>query len=98
VTSWLDNIQTAINGANAAQSIGTVIGWLLTIILILMAACFVWVILDPQRWEGRWLPMIRGWLKQTKTVATELDAKVDARLNAQDAKLDAILEIIKPKV
>lgn len=58
---------------------------------------FVWVILDPMRWDA-WLPIVRGWLKGTKTVATELDAKVDARLDAQDAKLDAILEAIKTKV
>lgn len=55
---------------------------------------FVWAVLDPVRWDV-WLPAIRSWLKGVKTVATELDAKVDARLDAQDAKLDAILSKIE---
>jgi len=61
---------------------------------------FVWAVLDPVRWDV-WLPAIRNWLKGVKTVATELDAKVDARLDAQDAKLNTIIlaiESLKPKV
>lgn len=57
----------------------------------------VWVVLDPVRGNA-FLATVREWLKGTKTVATELDAKVDARMDAIESKLDALTEAIKTKV
>jgi len=86
----------AIDWIQAFPMLASLRDLIASVIRLLPWACtgvLVWVVLDPVRGNA-FLATVREWLKGTKTVATETDAKVDALTK----KVDALLESLTPKV